>query len=539
VRKDGSRFWANVIVTAIRDEAGRLHGFGKIIRDLTERRQAEQALQKSAARASAMVSAALDCIISMDAQGRIVELNPAAERTFGYTRDEAIGRSLAELIIPERLRSGHHAGLATYLQTGQGPILGQRIEMPGLRKDGTEPVLELSVVSLPGEDPPTFTGFLRDITHQKRADEQLRRWEHVFKNAAWGIAISTPDDRFSEVNSAFAAMHGSTPEEWAGRPVVDMFAEASRRTFPDLVRQMQEQGHLVYDSDHVRKDGSTFPVLTDVTAFKDGDGRLLFRAASFQDITALKGTEEALREAVRSRDEFLQIASHELKTPLTPLQLQLDLLGRAMERAGVQNERLAERLEIATRQTTRLGRLVEALLDVSRITGGRVALEIDPFDLAEMVRDTAERFRSEASRAGSDLVVHAGEPIPGRWDRMRVEQIISNLLSNAIKYGQGNPIEVEARVSDGTVRVSVADHGIGIEKEALDRIFGRFERAVSIRHFGGLGLGLFIARRFAEAHGGTILVKSQPRAGSTFTVVLPQETAARPAAAPEGQEKAP
>jgi signal transduction histidine kinase len=168
-----------------------------------------------------------------------------------------------------------------------------------------------------------------------------------------------------------------------------------------------------------------------------------------------------------------------------------------------------------------------------------VELEIEPLDLAEIVRDVVERFRPEARKAGSELTVHADETISGHWDRLRLEQIVCNLLINAIKYGRAKPIEVEARVSDAAVRLSIKDHGIGIEKEALARIFGRFERAVSLRHYGGLGLGLFIARQFAEAHGGSIVAQSQPQVGSTFTVVLPLDATAPSGAGSERQGTTP
>lgn len=245
-----------------------------------------------------------------------------------------------------------------------------------------------------------------------------------------------------------------------------------------------------------------------------------------EERAARKAAEEA-HEAIRARDEFLQIASHELKTPLTPLQMQLDTLGRALESAGVHEEKLQAKLFMARRQTGRLGRLVESLLDVSRITSGRFVLELEEFDFADMVREVTERFQSEAKSAHSELHVHTEESIPGRWDRLRCEQILSNLLSNAIKYGAGRPVEVTASASEGTVRLSVSDHGIGIQKESLERIFDRFERAVSIRHYGGLGLGLFIARQIAEAHGGSIVAQSEPGIGSTFTSVLPQYTSVR------------
>ncbi len=229
------------------------------------------------------------------------------------------------------------------------------------------------------------------------------------------------------------------------------------------------------------------------------------------------------QDAIRARDEFLQIASHELKTPLTPLQLHLDTLTRSFAQAGVQNERLLEKLSSATRQTIRLGRLVEGLLDVSRITGGHLELELERFDLAVAVRDVVDRFRAEAERAGSEVSVSGSDSVVGTWDSLRVEQIVSNLLINAIKYGSGKPIDIEVRATDDAVRVAVTDRGIGIEKETIGRLFGRFERGVSLRHYGGLGLGLFVARQFAEAHGGTIVAQSQLGEGSTFTLVLPRQ----------------
>jgi PAS domain S-box-containing protein len=278
----------------------------------------------------------------------------------------------------------------------------------------------------------------------------------------------------------------------------------------------------------VRKDGTRFWAGAAITALHDDEGRLHGFAKITHDMTERRRHEEALEQAIRARDEFLQIASHELKTPLTPLQLQLDALARALERAGVQNERLTRKLEAATRQAARLSRLVESLLDVSRITGGRLALELEEFDLAELVCEVADRFRDEARQAGCDLVVRADGALVGRWDRLRLEQLVANILSNALKYGAGRPVTVELRQSDGMVRMIVTDRGIGIAAEALERIFGRFERAVPVRHYGGLGLGLYIARQIAEAHGGTIMARSEPGAGATFTVLLPRDAAAGP-----------
>ncbi len=229
------------------------------------------------------------------------------------------------------------------------------------------------------------------------------------------------------------------------------------------------------------------------------------------------------QEAIRVRDDFLSIASHELRTPLTALQAHLQGLLRSLQRELPPPATVETKIETALRQTRRLGKLVNELLDVSRITAGKLHLEREPFDLAELATELAERFREEAQRAGSELVVRAEHGATGRWDRNRIEQVLTNLLSNAIKYGAGEPVELDVKNTGATVCVSVYDRGIGISPEAQLRIFGRFERASSERHYGGLGLGLYITREIVAAHGGQILVKSAPGEGARFLVVLPRE----------------
>ncbi|OJY25343.1 MAG: hypothetical protein BGO98_03830 [Myxococcales bacterium 68-20] len=230
-----------------------------------------------------------------------------------------------------------------------------------------------------------------------------------------------------------------------------------------------------------------------------------------------------LREAVRARDDFLSIASHELRTPLSTLALGTQELIRAAD-AGVtptpaQLRKKAERLRS---QVHRLERLIGTVLDVSRITQGRVRLFPEQLDASAVVRERCEQLRDDAARAGSYIELSCSEAIVGNFDRTRLEQIVDNLLCNAIKFGAGNSIEVTLESTLEIVRLTVHDHGVGIAKEDQARIFERFERAVSSRHYGGLGLGLWVVRQIVESMGGTIFVTSELGMGSTFVVEWPR-----------------
>jgi signal transduction histidine kinase len=253
-------------------------------------------------------------------------------------------------------------------------------------------------------------------------------------------------------------------------------------------------------------------------------------ALALENATLYRSAEEA----VRARDEFLAIASHELKTPLTPLQLKLQSLRRLAtsgDLARYPPERLLQVFGGAERQVQRMTCLINDLLDVSRITTGRLRLDLQLADLAAAVRDALEVHRSEITSAGCDIVLDLSPGLIGRWDPVRLHQVFTNLLTNALKYAPGAPIEISVRGDDTTARLTVRDHGPGIAAEDQQRIFLPFERAVSYLNVSGFGLGLYIVRQIVQAHGGSVRLESGPGgSGTTFTVELPRQTG-RPATA--------
>ncbi len=232
------------------------------------------------------------------------------------------------------------------------------------------------------------------------------------------------------------------------------------------------------------------------------------------------------REAIRVRDDFLSIASHELRTPLTPLHLQLRALQRRLLSLVTEpgaSMWVQTRMDLLLRQSRRMARLVNELLDISRISGRRLQLELSEVNLGEVVRDVVDTLREHEgmARLGSDVRVHARPGVVGRWDRLRVEQVVTNLVSNALKFGAGKPVDLWVEEADERAVLTVVDRGIGVPLDARERIFRQFERAVSGRHYGGLGLGLFIVKQIVEALDGRITVQSTPGSGATFTVALP------------------
>ena len=244
-------------------------------------------------------------------------------------------------------------------------------------------------------------------------------------------------------------------------------------------------------------------------------------------IETLEVNYENAQKEIKARDQFLAIASHELKTPVTSMLLQVQSAIHNIRNVSLANfsvENLLKMLEGTERQSQRLSRMVNDLLNLSLITTGKMDLEPENTDLSQVVNDVADNFSERLKRDNTVLTVDAPKPVIGMWDKVRIAQAVTNLISNAIKYGNNKPIHINVTNGNNKAKLAVTDDGIGIPADQQKRIFERFERAVSSKEFQGLGVGLYITSQIVKAHKGTIHVQSQKDRGTTITLELPLKT---------------
>ena len=368
--------------------------------------------------------------------------------------------------------------------------------------------------------------------------DPVRLLQEIFAYSPFGLQVYRANGHCLLTNKAFRDLFGSEPppeynilhDEIAERQgllglVTRAFAGETVQTptFWYDPRELQ-QVHVT--------EGRRVSISITLLPLFGGSGAVEHVALVFKDQTEETLAREQLEAALRARQDFLSIAGHELKTPLTSVMLNLHAMDVALQaRLNIDDDRVLVRWQALGRELRRLDRLVEQLLDISRITAGKMPLIPERVDLGELVREVVDRFWSPSMEPGIIDVKQTG-PVEGFWDRWRLDQILTNLLSNAIKYGQGRPISIEfgpvGPEHGSDVSIAVRDRGIGMSPDALGRIFDRFERAVTDREYGGFGLGLWIARQVVQAMDGTITAESEPGRGSTFTVRLPR--GARPSA---------
>lgn len=351
------------------------------------------------------------------------------------------------------------------------------------------------------------------------------RFQLLFHATFDGIIVHE-GGKILTTNESMSQISGFSREELVGRSVLDILAPEERATVQVKLGQDEV---IPYETHGLRKDGRITDVEVRAKNFQY-DGRSV-RLVTIQDISDRKKADrervKALTaiENLRVRDEFISIASHELKTPISSLKLQTQMIERDLKH-GVSDldtpEKIADVMALFHRQIDRLTELVESMLDVSRISAGRFTLDLADVDLAELARQSVKLMSVHTLSTGAPPIeVRVPQSLVVKGDRRRLQQVIENMLSNSLKYGNRKPISVELRTDAAEAQLIFRDHGLGIAPEFLPRIFDRFERAISARNISGLGLGLYITRQIVESHGGTVSVTSDLGVGSVFTVHLP------------------
>jgi len=473
-------------------------------------------LRESEARRAAILDTALDSVIAMDHQGRIVDFNPAAERTFGYRRDEVIGKTLAETIVPPSLRESHRRGLAKYLETGEGPVLGRRIELTGLRKDGSEFPVELAITRIAGE-PPTFVGFARDISDQKELESARRESEERFQKSFYGTPVAMsllalPDNRFIDVNESFLRLFEFTREEVIGRTSLDIGLWSDPAAREGLLEKLRA-GEPVRNVELTlrTKSGKTRHVIVAVETLSLGPHEAWLSAVV--DITETKDLERRLLENERlaAMGRLTGYVAHEINTPLTNISL---LAATAAKRA--KDPEIISRLEKINAQR----RLIASILqDLAGLTRPPPIQPVET-DLRTIVDASLEQM-DPYLRDGVELRKEfAGHPVVADVDARRIQQVLVNLTKNALQATSTGVVTVRLEDRGETVAFVVHDTGPGMPPEVIEKLFQPFFTTKPKEQ--GTGLGLAFAKNVVSAHGGAIEVASEIGKGSTFTVVLPK-----------------
>jgi PAS domain S-box-containing protein len=543
VGKDGAERPVDDSAAPIRDEEGRVSGCVLIFRDVSERRRLEKAVAARFLEArllASIVESSDDAIVRKSLDGIIQSWNAGAERIFGYTAEEAVGRHISIIIPPDRLAEEDRI-IATLKE-------GRRVEpfeTERVRRDGRR--IRISVTISPIKDEAgnvvAASKIARDVTKQRQAESEREMFATLIESSTDFIGIADLDGVPIFVNRAGLRLVGLDDMDQARKVHVKdfFFPEDQARIMDEFLPSVAEKGHGEVD---VRfrnfKTGDARWMAYKVLKLLDGTGQAVGFATVSQDVTERRRLEDGLRQLAanlseegRRKNEFLATLAHELRNPLAPLSNMLEIL----RRTGTGQPAPPQALDTMGRQLSQLVRLVDDLLDLSRITHNRLELRKAPVELGAVINQAVEASRPLIDSMRHELrVIPSAQPIHLDGDAARLAQVFANLLNNSAKYtSPGGKIEVKTERRGQEAVVTVKDNGAGIPRDRLDSIFEMFNQVQGSleRSQGGLGIGLTLVRRLVQMHGGSVQADSAGEGkGAEFVVRLPIHDA-RPAASPE------
>jgi len=504
-------------------------------------------LHRTRRRLSVTLQSIGDAVIVTDAQGRVRSLNRVAANLTGWSEDEAVGRPLPEVfrIVNERSREVVENPATRTLREGR--ITGLAAHTILIARDGTETPIGDSSAPVRDDDGIVVGGVLvfRDVTARHQSQRANALLAAVVESSDDAIISKTLDGTIVSWNAGAERLFGYTSSEAIGRPITLVIPEDRWEEETGIIERLG-RGERVDHFETVRrtKGGRDIHVSLTISPIKDESGTIIGASKVVRDITERRKIDEERREADRRKDEFLATLAHELRNPLAPIRYATQILRLAGNDPGQR----ADALAMMDRQLEQMVRLIDDLLDVSRISRGKLEMRREPLDVADAVRLAVESSRPLVQASEQELVVHLPDrPAHVEADLQRLAQVFANLLNNASKFtAPGGRITLEVAERGREVAVTVGDSGVGIPKDKLRTIFDLFTQLDGTleREQAGLGIGLTLGKRIVELHGGTIEARSEGEGrGSTFVVTLPTttrriaETGAAPAVAHRGEGK--
>lgn len=535
ITKMGEEIYLEGNVTPRFGDNGEFLSTRGIFHDVSERILYEKALEKSEARLQATIDSALDGIISIDSQSRIIEFNPAAEAMFGYKAEDIIDHDMAELIVPPTYREQHRAGMARLLRTGEPRILEQRLELEGWHAEGRTFPIEITVVPILNEDGATFTAFVRDITERKEAEAKLQQSEKLYRGVVDTqtemVCRYLPDTTLTFANEAYCKHYGLQPENVVGTSILTLYPEAEWPKFKQHIANITENATTVINEyQNTTSTGELAWYLWTDQAITNAKGEVVEIQAVGRDITPIKQAQIELEKALAKEKElgelksrFVSIASHEFRTPLTTIMSTASFLEVADDK--MTPEKRIERLQKIQTASATMTELLEDVLVYGKADAGHLSFEPTALCLSNFVKQLIDDLQTVAPT--HQFVLENELPHENYFllDEKLLRQILTNLLTNAVKYSPGaDKVLIRLFEDKQTLYTQITDYGMGIPERDQVHLFTPFHRAKNTQNIAGTGLGLVIAQKAIEAHGGHIEFESELDAGTTFTLSLPKHS---------------
>lgn len=506
---DNRVFPVSLTVSPVKDESGKVIGASHILHDITAEKEAEV----KHSMLSAIIEDSEDAIISKNLDGVITSWNKGAEAIFGYRPEEVIGKHITVLIPEERI----HEEDTILANIRQGNKIAH---FETIRKSKSGGLIPISLTVSPVRDKQGeivgVSKIARNINHKKLAEERQAILAAIVENSDDAIISKTLGGIITSWNKGAEKIFGYKEQEVIGKHISIIIPPDRMEEETGILNQLKAGNSLEhFQTIRIGKNGNLIHISLTVSPVKDGQGKIIGASKIARDITREKEAEATIKELSRKKDEFIAMASHELKTPLTSMNGYLQLLGR---RAIEPNKPFVEK---SIRQLEKLNALVNDLFDISKIQSGKLQFTFEEFDILQLVQEILDPIMESNptfqfhTKLEADVYIEA--------DRMRIEQVITNLVVNAIKYSpDSRSIDIELKRKVDELIFMVEDHGIGIDAEHLPHIFNQFFRVQGpSKRISGLGLGLFITREIIERHNGRIWVESEPCKGSRFFFTLP------------------